>query len=145
MYLELYSVTPPSAIEVHAGYFRYMTLTINDKVFGSYRSRSKHSSIVLAKLNNDIRPARINFFLKHDVIVKGESIPHVLASLSWFQHHENEHDFGKPVTVWEHDICCDPCVFGFIPIQLILNRTVSLVDQLNEYSGNVLFVSPYDI
>lgn len=120
-----------------------MTVTINNKVFGSYRSRSKHSSIILAKLNNEIRQARIKFFTEHNVIIKNEPISHLLVSLNWFQRHENQHDFGKPVPVCEHDLFCDPGEFGFIPVELILNRAVSLVDKLNERSGCVLFVSPF--
>ena len=120
-----------------------MTLTINGQLFGSYKSRSKSSSIILAKLNEEIRPARINFFARHNAIIDGTSITHVLVSLSWFQRHRNNHCLGKPVTVWEYDLFCDPGIFSFLPVQFIISKTVSLIDKLDGHSGKVLFVSPY--
>ena len=66
MYAELYSMTHCTDLEVHSAYCRYMTVTINDQVYGSYKSRAKSSSIILAKLSNEIRPARINYFAKHN-------------------------------------------------------------------------------
>ena len=48
--------------------------------------------------------------------------------------------FGKPATVWEHD-SFELC--NFIPIEKSNSRTVSLVDNLDDVFGNVLFVSPY--
>lgn len=63
MYAELYSIT---YCAVHSVYCRYMTVTINNQIYGSYKSRAKSSSIILAKLSNEIRPARINYFAKHN-------------------------------------------------------------------------------
>lgn len=79
MYAELYSITCCTDLEVHSAYCRYMTVTINNQIYGSYKSRAKSSSIILAKLNNEIRPARINYFAKHNAIVKGISKTHVLV------------------------------------------------------------------
>ena len=83
MYAHIYS-TSTADVEVHAVYYRYMTVTIDGKVYGSYRSQSKHCSIILAKLNDEIRPTRINFFAKQ-CYYKSDLISHFLASLSWFQ------------------------------------------------------------
>ena len=68
----------------------------------------------------------------------------MLVSLSWFQRHEQQHSSGKPVTIWEYDLFCNAGIFRFIPVQLIISRTVTLVDKMDEHSGRVLFVSPYN-
>ena len=146
LYSELYSPSVEDLngkLEIHSSFYKYMTLTINGQLFCSYKSRSKSSSIILAKLNEEIRPARINFFARHNAIIDGTSITHVLVSLSWFQRHRNNHCLGKPVTVWEYDLFCDPGIFSFLPVQFIISKTVSLIDKLDEHSGKVLFVSPY--
>ena len=145
MYSKIYGIAVDTELDTSAAYCQYMIVRINNKVYGSFKSRSKTSSIIIAKLNNEERPARINFFAKHNAVVRGVTITHLLASLSWFQHHERQHDLGKPVTVWEPDIFCDPGVFSFIPVQLILCRTMLYLGKLDENSGNVLFISPYNI
>ena len=65
----------------------------------------------------------------------------ILAFLSWFKTHQQKHECGKPVTIWEYDLF-DEC--NFIPADQIICRSVSLVDKLNDTIGNVLFVSPYE-
>ena len=64
-----------------------------------------------------------------------------LVSLSWFKTHPQKHKCGKPVTIWEKDLF-DEC--NFIPVEDIICRTVTLIDNLNERIGKILFVSPYD-
>ena len=95
-------------------------------LYGSFKSQAKNSSIVLAYLNGEIRPARINF-LDSDTYI------FILAHSSWFKHHPQ---CGKPVTVWEHD---DFQLRNFVPVQYIKCHTVSLIDKLDDVYGTVFF------
>ena len=81
--------------------------------------------------------ARINGFYKHTVLINGKAIAHLLVSLSWFKSHPQHLAFGKPVIIWYYDLF-EYC--GLVPVQLIVGRTVSLIDKHN--SESVLFVVP---
>ena len=106
-----------------------------------YMEVSKNASTILAKLNGEVRPARINYFAKVTIMLNDSPMVHVLISVSWFMHHINKDVCGKPVTVWEHDLFD---LYSFIRVEDIECRTVSLVDKLDDTYGNVLFVSPYE-
>ena len=121
-------------------YSKYSSVVMGGKAFGSFKSRSKSSSIIFAELNGESRTARINYFAKVYTLIDGTSDIHILVCLSWYKHHVQKMVCGKPVTVWEHDLF-DLC--NYIPVQQIKSRTVSLVDKLDDVFGSVLFVSPY--
>ena len=127
-------------------------MTLGDISLGSYKSRSRSSSIVIAEWNvrllgvepkdgenNEKRPVRINYFAKHTPHVGTTPHTHILVHVSWFNSHPQKFTCGKPVTIWEHDIFE---LHNVIPIQLLCSRTVSLVDKLSEYHGHALLVSP---
>ena len=138
MYSQLYDIQPDSdELQVHTAYCQYLTTKLNNKVYGSFKSRARNTNIILAQFNNEIRPARINFFAKHNTVINGVTITHLLVSLNWFERHHEQFKLGKPVTVWHYDLFCDAGAFNFIR-----NRTVSLVDKLDSVNGSVL-VSPY--
>lgn len=116
------------------------------KLFGTHKSRTASSSIVIAKWDSRIfedssalslRAARIEKFYKHSVTIKGENKVHLLCFLSWFKDHSECSSFGKPVTVWYFDLF-EHC--GLVPVQVLFSRAVSLADKLNNES--VLFVCP---
>ena len=140
--LQLLTILYPTSInrEISSLYCKYSSVMMGGKVFGSFKSRSKNSSIILAELNGDRRPARINYFAKVTTLIDGISDIQILVCLSWYKHHAQKAICGKPVTVWEHDLF-ELC--SFIPVQQIKSRTVSLVDKLDDVFGTVLFVSPY--
>ena len=48
--------------------------------------------------------------------------------------------YGKPITVWENDLF-ETGVYNLLPVQFILSRTVSLIDNVEEL-GNALLVVP---
>ena len=62
------------------------------------------------------------------------------VSFSCFKTHPQKHKCGKRATIWEKDLFYK---YNFIPVQDIICRTVTLIDNLNERVGNVLFVLPY--
>ena len=122
-------------------YYKYSTINIKGKTYGSFTSRSKNASIVFIYINKETRPAKIHFFAKIAVVVDGISYFHILAYLSCFKDHPEKEYCGKPVTIWDCDLF-EPS--QFVPIQSIKCRTVSLIDKFNDVYGNILFVSPYE-
>ena len=156
LYSKLYSVSS-SEIEATSTFYKYSSCCICSKVVGGFRSRSSASSFVMVlwdfeyfgpspgvtnTMEQEIRPARINFLAKHTVTVKEELYEHLLVSLSWFKHHPLENTFGKPVSIWESDLFEIPGVHSVIPVQFIRSRAVSLIDKVQEHDPTVLFVIP---
>ena len=70
------------------------------------------------------------------VTVAGEVITHLVAYVSWFESYPQS-SVCKPVSVWYNN----DTQIGFIPVQSVVCRTVTLVDDLDGRS--VLFVVPY--
>lgn len=143
LYSVLYSV-PVDCIELPQTCYSYMSVVLNGKLFGTHKSRSASSSIVMATnlfpssdFSSGLRAARIEKLYKHNIIVNSESKVHLLAYLSWFKPHPQSSMFGKPVSVWYHDLYDS---YSFIPVHLLVSRSVSLIDNLNGES--VLFIVP---
>ena len=114
------------------------------KQLGSHKSRSSSSSIVIASWNQQIfqsistpvpecedRPARINYFVKHSIKVCGNVHTHVVFHASWFQFNSQMNRYGKPITIWEHNIFEIQGCYSIIPVQFIKYRTVSIVDKVD--------------
>lgn len=152
-FARLYSVSLAD-VNVNSVTYKFKEITFNGKIIGSKGSRSSNSSVVMASWfpnllcvddisNQDTRPARINYFMKHVVLIRNTPITHVMFSVSWFKSRQERFHYGKPISIWECDIFeDDPCT-SFLPIQLIVGRTVSLVDKLNFGAcESVLLVCP---
>lgn len=162
LYSNMYSVSP-SRLEINSAFLKYKSISIRGKQLGSAKTRFSASSIVMASwtpclfaigsssrqstaeiestCQHEDRPTRINFFVKHSVLVNGTLKTHLLFSASWFKYHPNKNSLGKPLTVWECDLFeAGSC--SVVPVQLIRSRTVSLVDSLDRCGGSVLLVSP---
>ena len=86
-------------VDISSTYVKYSTVLLGGKVYGSTRSRAKSTSIVLAELEIEIRPTRINYFAKISAVIDGNSHNQVMVCLSWFKHHMHKDICGKPVTV----------------------------------------------
>ena len=127
-------------LEVCSAYAKYATMTIKGIVYGSSEGRVRNTSVVIAELDTEARPARINYFAKVSVVVDENPCSIIMVSLNFFKEHPDKDICGKPVTIWECDIF-DSCIIS--PIDVIKCRTISLVDKLTNAIGNVLFVSPY--
>ena len=147
LYSKLY---PDADIEVYSSFKKYYSINVYGKQLGSCRSRSSHSSVVMIKWNNflfnpstpiddELRPARINYFASFYVKVDNEDRPNVIVSVSWFRQHPLKNSCGKPLTVWENDIF-ETSICTLIPIQFVNGRTVSLVDIVG--LSNALIVCP---
>ena len=129
-----------SKVDVCSTFTKYSTIKIKGTVYGSHNSRAKNTSIVMAQLHNELRPARVEYFAKVTTVVDETSVSLMMVCMSWFKSHPDRDICGKPVTLWECDIF-DTCTIS--PIDTIESRTVSLVDKLCDTSSNMLFVSPY--
>ena len=128
-----------------------LNMPLHSKHIGSYHSRSRNTATMMVSWNKDLfcsglasenRPARINYFAEHNVLINGKLFSHILFSASWFKHRPDpdRNYFGQPVTVWECDIFELFGCHSTIPVQLIESRTVSCLYKLNEES--VLLVVP---
>ena len=122
-------LSQPTELEVCSTYAKYATMRIKGIVYGSSESRVKNTSIVIAQLEAETRPARIEYFAKVSTVVNGTPSSIIMVSLHFFKRHPEKDLCGKPVTICSIDV--------------IKCRTVSPVDKLTDTMGNVLFVSPY--
>ena len=132
---------------------KYSTITLKGKHLGSYCSRSKSSSIVFTQWNSDFfgpnnvpdhhRPVLIKYFAEQSVVVNGLTQRHILfaANSMWFKHRPDKDVFGKPVTIWDHDLYEPFGCHSIIPVQMIQTRSASLIDQLNT-GESVLLTTP---
>ena len=59
---------------------------------------------------------------------------HLLVNLSWFKYHPKNVAFGKPITLWYHDLFEDCGIHSFIPVQFIRSRSASFIDKLDDES-----------
>ena len=142
-------VKPETEIDVCTTIHKYSSVGVGSISLGSYNSRSHTSSILCAQWNPqlfglssssdccELRPLQINYFAKHSVTIGNQTLTH-LVFVKWFEQHPKKNSIGKPVTVWEHDLFQ---LENFIPIQLLRNRTVSVIDNLSDIDGKVLFIS----
>lgn len=148
LYSILYKVPLP-LVKVDQIFLKYKSISMYGKQIGTHHSRSSNSSIVmcfwhptftsLASTPSQERPARINYFAKHTVTIHEKTLTHLMFSASWFKCHPQQNALGKPVSVWECDLFDLP---NLVPVQFIRKRTVSLVDHLDNMSGNALYVIP---
>lgn len=153
LYSELHSVSR-SALTISNTYLRYTCAFVDGKILGSHKTRMSSSSIVMVDWDKTLfgpclssgteatvpRAAKIDFFCKHDILCDGRTISHLLVSLSWFKYHPENTKFGKPTSVWFHDIFEPDGIHTLIPIQFVKSRTISLIEKLDGQS--VLFVCP---
>ena len=106
LYSTLYSPSLNSEMYVNTTFSQHSSVVYNDTVLGSNQSCSQSSSIVIAEWNSrllgppsesdhELRPVKINFLLKHTVIISGVFHTHLLASVSWFKHHPQKMFVGN--------------------------------------------------
>ena len=150
LYSYLYSV-PQTDIDIAHTCSSYSSVVLNNKMFGTHKSRSAASSIILGQWDPDLfqrptaplselRAARIEKFYKHTATIQNETKVHLLAYVSWYKSHPQCHSFGKPVSVWYYDLF-EYC--GVVPVQFLVSRAISLVDKLNGESVICIVYSSY--
>ena len=59
---------------------------------------------------------------------------------SWFQLHPNKDVYGKQVPIWENS-SSETGAYNILPMQFIMSRTISLVNNTGEL-GHALAVVP---
>ena len=146
MYANLFDV-PSAEIALPASHLRYGQISINGKTVGAHKGRSSTSSVIMvvnpsrAHVADEERPARINYFAQHSIVIQSESYTFLLMHVSYFKAHADKFKFGKPVTMWEPDIFeISSTLHSLLPIQCIKRRTVSLLDKV--CGETVLLISP---
>ena len=58
-----------SNYEINSTYYRYASIIVGEKVFGSSTSRSRNSNKILAELLGEICPAKIRYLTKISLLV----------------------------------------------------------------------------
>lgn len=147
-YRAMYSEVEFQESMVSSAVNQYSRLELSNDVFGSHGSRSKRSSYVLAKWcgrnaqidTANLRPACVQFYLKHSISIGGSFKPHFFAFVEWFKPHISRHILGNPAEVWCHDLFEPLGPASFLPVQMIQSKFVAAVDKLNEET--VLIVMP---
>ena len=91
----------------------YKSLNYKEKLFGTWTSAL---SIVMTNTFWGLTAARIGKLYKHTATVDGEMKIHLLAHVSCFKAHPKNQFFGKPVSVWHHDLYE---FSGFVPVHLL--------------------------
>jgi hypothetical protein len=86
------------------------------KQLGSHRSRMASSFIVLVTWNN---------------VLFGVSSEPSVERAARINYHPKNDQYGKPVTIWHHDIFQSCGIYSMIPIQFIKSRSVSIIDELD--------------
>lgn len=137
LYSDLHKVSR-STIEISSVCMKYLHITMHGKQLGSHNSRMASSSVVLATWDNELfgflsSPHRL--FLQAQCC---QQMTHLLVNLSYLKYHPKNMAFGKPITVWYHDLFEDCGIHSLIPVQFIRSRSASLIDNLDDES--VLFV-----
>lgn len=153
LYTKLYQLTE-TRISMTTVCMKYMTIECNNNLFGANRSKSssssnalvtRDSSPVFSQLSSQVgnqtlteHACRIEYFIKHSIVIDGNATMHLFAVLSWYKPHPDYAKLGKPFTVWYHDLFEPPGIHNFLPVQFLTSRTVSLIDKLGGKS--VLFL-----
>ena len=128
---------------------KYAHISMYNKVLGTHQSNTASSSIVFVYWRYNLfglpdsfpeRVACIESFYEHAAVISGQARKHMLASLSFFKVHPKHSDYGKPVSVYYHDLYERDGIYSLVPVQFICSRCVSLIDKINGES--VLFTTP---
>ncbi|CAC5395776.1 unnamed protein product [Mytilus coruscus] len=121
-------------------------VTLRNEVYGSWESRHKRPSFVMAYWNagdgkivedvgtGDLLPGIVQTYYLHNLIVENEGKVHLFAKVNWLAPLPDRYRYHceKPVEVWSRDIYD---VFGtsaFIPVQKIYCKYVRADGKLSE-------------
>lgn len=104
LYAKLLNV-PITSVSAPNAYRKYQQINVNGKLFGSSRSRSASSSIIMAVRHPSTEEcaACVHFYAQHAVIVGEETCTFLLFYPAWFKPHQQNSLYGKPVSMWEPD------------------------------------------
>ncbi|CAC5403291.1 unnamed protein product [Mytilus coruscus] len=121
-------------------------VTLRNEVYGSWESRHKRSSFIMAYWNagdgkncgrcwyRDLLPGIVQTYYLHNLIVENESKVHLFAKVNWLAPLPDCYRYhcGKPVEVWSRDIYDVFGLSAFIPVQKIYCKYVRADGKLSE-------------
>lgn len=130
------------------------SITFGGEVFGSYKSRHKRSSYIMAYWHDndgkiisdvgsgDLQPGIIQYFVQHNLLMGNESRVHLFAKVFWLMPFPNVYRFhcGKPVEIWKKNIYDTFGPSAFIPVQRIFCRYICAEGKL--YNKSVSYICP---
>ncbi|XP_020894762.2 uncharacterized protein LOC110233779 [Exaiptasia diaphana] len=124
-------------------------VNIAGEIFGSFNSRHKRSSYVLAAWcgfngrvdtsGANVRPGVVQQFIRQNVMVDGHHSTYILAEVKWYQQHPKRHKLGVPIEVWCRDFDCEGPA-NFIPLQRLYGKFVPAYQVIDHET--VLVVCP---
>ena len=145
---------PDSEITVNSIYFKYSSITLNHKVYGS-SGKTSTPTVALAKWDENLygpplssvpvsfsndpntRPINIHYFAK--ILYTTSSVDEIcttehhqtFAYCSWFFPHPARHNLGKPVEIWCNSVYEASGIHTFIPLNNIVSRCAHSVRMHN--------------
>ena len=119
---------------IAASYELYCAISLWGDRLGSEHSRLEKSSYIQAywasrngyicKVCYDLYIGRVEYYFRQCIVVKGEQINVIMASVKWFCHHHNRHAFGSPVEVCSSSLHVPFGPASFLPVHRIKNMCV---------------------
>lgn len=131
---------------------KFNAVSLGNETIGSIKSRYCRSAYVMSNWNagngqivaeNDDRlwPGIVEYFLRHNLVVNGRSVVHILAKITWLAPKlELKKHCGAPVEVWCSNNFDDSGPSIFFPIQRIRCKFVYAQGKVG--NRNVIFIVP---
>ena len=91
-------------------------------------------------ITDDIRPAQIEYFIKHSFYTSSCYESHIFAAVQWPQIHPQRYAMGKPVEVWCKHVFEPTSKNHFLPVENITSRVIIASEKINQ--EEVLVVIP---
>lgn len=129
-----------SNITVNSIYFKYKSITLNEKEFTSTGKRKMNPAISIAQWDTSLfgnpptklptllfphtnkRPVNIHYFMKVNFTINDITDSLLLANVSWFFPHPDCYAFGKPVELWCSTQYENWGIHSFLPINCLVYR-----------------------
>ena len=123
---------------------KYPTVTWQGKTLHSKYNKNTENPFVFAsppflftssnptEFDGELRPAEIQYFLIHSVILPNseEPVSHLLACANWPMVHPHRFHFGKPVEVWCYNLHEPCCANTFILVSGVKSRVIVCAEKL---------------
>lgn len=154
MYTTIYPDLLDSINNMPMSYRKCSTISLGKEVFGSWKSRHRRSSVVMAywhipcegtiateECYGQLVPGVIQEFIFHNLLVGGESKLHIFAKIYWLQKLPDLYRYhcGKPVEVWSKDLYDVWGSSAFLPVQRIFCKCVRAEGKLLQKEVHFIF------
>lgn len=152
MYKIVYQLNDDYDFLCSISFMKFKAVSLGNETIGSIKSRYCRSAYIMSNWNagngqivaeNDDRlwPGIVEYFLRHNLVLNGRSMVHILAKITWLAPNlEMKKHCGAPVEVWSSNIFDDSGPSIFLPIQRIRCKFVYAQGKVG--NRKVLFIVP---